>query len=282
MSTVRYAVFGHPVSHSLSPRIHAAFARQTGVSLAYTAIDAAPHEFVAALDRFVGEGGKGANVTLPLKEAAFAICTRTSERARRAGAVNSLTWNDGQWHGDNTDGIGLVRDLTGRNGLDLRGRRALMLGAGGAARGVAPALLDAGVSELIVVNRTPERADALIDAMGEPDRALSRYWQDLGDIGDFGLIVNATSAARGGGEDFDLPFTLTTPRTLAVDLNYGEAAIPFLAWAKAAGCRDAVDGLGMLVEQAAEAFEAWHGTRPDSDAVYAALRGKDALLVTAD
>lgn len=282
MSTVRYAVFGHPVSHSLSPRIHAAFARQTGIPLAYTAIDAPPHEFVSALDRFVGEGGKGANVTLPLKEAAFAICTRTSERARRAGAVNTLSWNDGQWHGDNTDGIGLVRDLTGRNGLDLRGRRALMLGAGGAARGVAPALLDAGVSELIVVNRTPERADALIDAMGEPDRALSRYWQDLGDIGDFGLIVNATSAARDGGEDFDLPFTLTTPRTLAVDLNYGEASIPFLAWAKAAGCRDAVDGLGMLVEQAAEAFEAWHGTRPDSDVVYAALRGKDALLVTAD
>ena len=282
MSTVRYAVFGHPVSHSLSPRIHAAFARQTGVSLSYTAIDAAPHEFVGALDRFVGEGGKGANVTLPLKEAAFAICARTSERARRAGAVNTLSWNDGQWHGDNTDGAGLVRDLTGRNGLDLRGRRALMLGAGGAARGVAPALLDAGVSELIVVNRTPERADALIDAMGEPDRALSRYWEDLADIGDFGLIVNATSAAREGGADFDLPFTLTTPRTLAVDLNYGEAAIPFLAWAKAAGCRDAVDGLGMLVEQAAEAFEAWHGARPDSDVVYAALRGKDALLVTAD
>ncbi len=282
MSTVRYAVFGHPVSHSLSPRIHAAFARQSGVSLTYTAIDAAPHAFVAALDRFVGEGGQGANVTLPLKEAAFAICTHASERARRAGAVNTLTWNDGQWHGDNTDGVGLVRDLTGRNGLDLRGRRALMLGAGGAARGVAPALLDAGVSELIVVNRTPERADALIDAMGEPDRALSRYWQDLGDIGDFGLIVNATSAAREGGQEFDLPFTLTTPRTLAVDLNYGEAAIPFLAWAKAAGCRDAVDGLGMLVEQAAEAFEAWHGTRPDTDAVYAALRGKDALLVTAD
>lgn len=282
MSTVRYAVFGHPVSHSLSPRIHAAFARQTGVSLSYTAIDAAPHEFVGALDRFVGEGGKGANVTLPLKEAAFAICARTSERARRAGAVNTLSWNDGQWHGDNTDGAGLVRDLTGRNGLDLRGRRALMLGAGGAARGVAPTLLDAGVSELIVVNRTPERADALIDAMGEPDRALSRYWEDLADIGDFGLIVNATSAAREGGADFDLPFTLTTPRTLAVDLNYGEAAIPFLAWAKAAGCRDAVDGLGMLVEQAAEAFEAWHGARPDSDVVYAALRGKDALLVTAD
>ena len=194
MSSHRYAVFGHPVAHSLSPRIHAAFAQQAGIALEYTAIDAAPHDFVAALDRFADDGGAGANVTLPLKEAAFAICAQTTDRARRAGAVNTLTRNDGQWHGDNTDGAGLVRDLTGRHGLDLRARRALLLGAGGAARGVAPALLDAGISELIIVNRTAERADALADALGEPDRAHSRYWRDLGDLGDFSLIVNATSA----------------------------------------------------------------------------------------
>ncbi|MEL1266298.1 shikimate dehydrogenase [Pseudoxanthomonas putridarboris] len=282
MSTPRYAVFGHPVAHSLSPRIHAAFARQSGIALEYTAIDTAPHDFVAALDRFAGEGGAGANVTMPLKEAAFAISSRLTDRARRAGAVNTLTRNDGQWQGDNTDGAGLVRDLTGRHGLDLRARRALLLGAGGAARGVAPALLDAGISELIIVNRTPERADALADALGEPDRAHSRYWADLRDLGDFSLIVNATSAARQDQSEFTLPFGLATPRTLAVDINYGEAAIPFLAWARAAGCHDAVDGLGMLVEQAAEAFEGWHGVRPDTDAVYAALRGKDKVLVTAD
>lgn len=282
MSSHRYAVFGHPVAHSLSPRIHAAFAQQTGIALEYTAIDAAPHGFVAALDRFADDGGAGANVTLPLKEAAFAICTQTTDRARRAGAVNTLTRNEGQWHGDNTDGAGLVRDLTGRRGLDLRARRALLLGAGGAARGVAPALLDAGISELIIVNRTAERADALADALGEPDRAHSRYWQDLGDLGDFSLIVNATSASRQDQGAFTLPFHLATPRTLAVDLNYGEAAIPFLAWARAAGCHDAVDGLGMLVEQAAEAFEHWHGVRPDTDPVYAALRDRDKVLVTAD
>ncbi len=284
MSTHRYAVFGHPVAHSLSPRIHAAFARQTGITLDYTAIDVAPHDFVAALDRFVGDGGVGANVTLPLKEAAFAICARTTDRAARAGAVNTLSWNDGQWFGDNTDGVGLVRDLTERHRLDLRGRRALMLGAGGAARGVAPALLDAGVSELIIVNRTPERADALADALGDPERAHSRYWQDMDDLGDFALILNATSAARGasGAQAFELPFSLTTTRTLAVDLNYGEASIPFLAWARAAECLDAVDGLGMLVEQAAVAFEEWHGVMPDTEAVYTALRQKDALLVTAD
>ncbi len=282
MSSHRYAVFGHPVAHSLSPRIHAAFAQQTGIALEYTAIDAAPHDFVAALDRFADDGGAGANVTLPLKEAAFAICAQTTDRARRAGAVNTLTRNDGRWHGDNTDGAGLVRDLTGRHGLDLRARRALLLGAGGAARGVAPALLDAGISELIIVNRTAERADALADALGEPDRAHSRYWRDLGDLGDFSLIVNATSASRQDQGAFTLPFHLATPRTLAVDLNYGEAAIPFLAWARAAGCHDAVDGLGMLVEQAAEAFEHWHGVRPDTDPVYAALRDRDKVLVTAD
>ena len=277
-----YAVFGHPVSHSLSPRIHAAFARQLGISLDYTAIDVTPDAFAQALDAFVAAGGKGANVTLPLKEAAFTLCASTSERAQRAGAVNTLIRNDGQWHGDNTDGIGLVRDLTGRLSLDLRGRRALLLGAGGSARGVAPALLDAGVSELIIVNRTAERADALADALGDPERAHSRYWDDAGAEGDYALIVNATSASRDGTTEFTLPFQLANSRTLAVDLNYGEAAIPFLAWARAANCRDVVDGLGMLVEQAAASFELWHGVRPDTAPVYATLRDKDAALVTAD
>ena len=126
MSIARYAVFGHPISHSHSPRIHATFARQLGIALEYTAIDAAPVEFATILERFAGEGGRGANVTLPLKEAAFALCAGTTDRARRAGAVNTLTRNDGQWHGDNTDGAGLVRDLTGRHGLDLRARRVLL------------------------------------------------------------------------------------------------------------------------------------------------------------
>lgn len=281
MSTRRYAVFGHPVAQSLSPRIHAAFARQTGIDLEYTAIDAEPADFVAALERFAADGGGGANVTLPLKEAAFALCQHSSARARRAGAVNTLTRNDGHWHGDNTDGVGLVRDLTDRQGLDLRARRTLLLGAGGAARGVAPALLDAGVEELIIVNRTPERADALADALGEPERAHSRYWESLRDEGDFELIINATSAGRSGGH-LPLPSTLTNSRTLAVDLSYGEGAIAFLAWARSVGCRSVVDGLGMLVEQAAESFRIWHGVRPDTDAVYAALREQNAILVTAD
>ncbi|KAF1685695.1 shikimate dehydrogenase [Pseudoxanthomonas broegbernensis] len=280
--TSRYAVFGHPISHSLSPRIHAAFAAQTGIALDYAAIDAPPERFAAILEAFAAAGGRGGNVTLPLKEAAFALCTQVSERARLAGAVNTLVRNDGQWHGDNTDGAGLVRDLTGRRGLDLRGRRALLLGAGGAARGVAPALLDAGILELVVVNRTPERADALVDALGQPKRAHSRYWNDLSNQGDFELIVNATSAGRNGSAGFSAPFTLVNSRTLAVDVNYGQVAVPFLAWARAGGCRTVVDGLGMLVEQAAESFKLWHGVRPDTGPVYEALRARGDNLVTAE
>lgn len=289
----RYAVFGHPVSHSLSPRIHAAFARQAGIELEYVAIDAP--DFAAALAAFDGDG---ANVTLPHKAAAAAACTTLGDAARRCGVVNTLTRRDGGWHGDNTDGIGLVRDLTGRHGLDLRGRRTLLLGAGGGARGVAPALLDAGVADLFVANRTPARADALADMLGAPGRVHPRYFEDLGALGEFDLVVNATSATRGsadasagmaaapaapGGAAFPhLPMSLAGRRTAAVDLSYGEAAVGFLAWARAAGVRDAIDGLGMLVEQAAESFRIWHGATPDTDPVYEALRERDAVLVSAD
>ncbi len=291
----RYAVFGHPVSHSLSPRIHAAFARQAGIGIEYVAIDAPV--FAAALDAFTGDG---ANVTLPHKAAAAAACATLGEAARRCGVVNTLTRRDGGWHGDNTDGIGLVRDLTGRHRLDLRGRRTLLLGAGGGARGVAPALLDAGIADLFVANRTPARADALADMLGAPGRVHPRYFEDLGALGEFDLIVNATSATRGnagagapagttampdapGGAAFPhLPMSLAGPRTAAVDLSYGEAAVGFLAWARAAGVRDALDGLGMLVEQAAESFRIWHGVTPDTDPAYEALREREAVLVSAD
>jgi len=275
----KFAVIGHPVSHSLSPRIHRAFARQTEIALEYGAIDA--EDFDQALRAFTDAGGVGANVTLPHKQRAAAACSALSTRARRAGAVNTLVRRDDGWFGDNTDGAGLVRDLTGRHGLDLRGRRTLLLGAGGGARGVAPDLLDAGIGDLYLVNRTPDRADALADALGEPGRVHPRYLADLPALGEFDLIVNATSATREATLPL-LPMSLAGRRTLAVDLSYGEAAVPFLAWARAAGCRDVVDGLGMLVEQAAESFELWHGVRPETDAIYAELRAHDAVLVTAD
>ena len=276
-----YAVFGHPVAHSLSPQIHAAFGRQTGIAIDYRAIDAPPGQFAQALAEFAAHGGAGANITLPLKQTAHDLCDDVTERARRAGAVNTLVRNGDTWHGDNTDGTGLVRDLTDRHGLDLRARRTLLLGAGGAARGVAPALLDAGIGDLYIANRTPERADALADALDAPGRVHSRYLADLPTLGEFDLIVNATSAARDGAMP-TLPRSLVGRRTAAVDLSYGEAAIPFLAWARASSCHDAIDGLGMLVEQAAESFARWHGVRPETDAVYATLRARDATLVTAD
>jgi shikimate dehydrogenase len=274
--TKHFALIGHPVSHSLSPRIHQAFGRQAGIALAYAAIDS--DDFESTLQAF---DGNGANITLPYKQRALAACSTLSNRARRAGAVNTLVREDGGWHGDNTDGAGLVRDLTGRHGLDLRKRRTLLLGAGGGARGVAPALLDAGIGDLFIVNRTPERADALADALGEPGRVHPRYLKDLTALGEFDLLINATSATRDAQLPV-LPMSLAGRRTAAVDLSYGEAAIPFLAWARAAHCHDVIDGLGMLVEQAAESFALWHGVRPDTDAVYAELRGRELALVSAD
>ncbi|MFZ5637741.1 MAG: shikimate dehydrogenase [Pseudomonadota bacterium] len=279
--TKRYAVFGNPVLHSLSPRIHKAFGAQTGIALDYVAIESAAGDFAGALASFSKSGGQGANVTLPHKQRAAELCNLLSNRAKRAGAANTLIRHDNGWLGDNTDGAGLVRDLTGRCGLDLRGRRTLMLGAGGAARGVAPALLDAGIGELYIVNRDTQKADALVDLLGEPGRVHSRYFDDLGSYGEFDLIINATSAGRQGALP-TLPMSLVGPRTAAVDLSYGEAAIPFLAWARAAHARDVVDGLGMLVEQAAESFFLWHGVRPDTDPVFAELQARHAALVTAD
>lgn len=276
-----FAVFGHPIAHSLSPRIHADFGRQLGITLQYEAIEAEPWQLAAALADFAAAGGRGANLTLPHKQTGLALCASLSPRARAAGAVNTLLREAEGWHGDNTDGAGLVRDLTERHALDLRGRRTLLLGAGGAAHGVAPALLDAGIGELFIVNRDSAKADALADTLGQPGLVHSRYWNDLASQGAFDMIINATSAGRAGAE-LALPFGIAGSRTAAVDLSYGEAAIPFLAWARGAGCAQAIDGLGMLVEQAALAFELWHGKHPDTQATYEALRADDARLRTAD
>ncbi|MGQ4582292.1 shikimate dehydrogenase [Lysobacter sp. F60174L2] len=277
MSTPRYAVIGHPVAHSLSPFIHAAFSRQTRIPLEYAAIDAAPDDFDSALAGFAAHGGVGANVTLPHKRRAAAICGSLSERARRAGVVNTLVRTETGWDGDNTDGVGLVRDLTDRHGQDLRSRKVLLIGAGGAAHGVAPALLDAGIADLFIVNRSGERTDALADTLGEPMRVHPRYFRDIGTIGSFDLIINATSIGH-SGDDISLPGSLIAPRCDVVDLGYGDAAIPFLSWARASGADHTIDGLGMLVEQAAESFKCWHGVRPDADAVYAALRSRESAL----
>jgi len=272
----RYAVFGHPVGHSLSPRIQRDFARQFDIELRYDAIDVAPAEFAAAVRDFFAAGGAGANVTVPHKAAALALADTHSDAAATAGTANVLTLQgDGRLAAHNNDGAGLVRDLTERHRLDLRGHDALLLGAGGAAQGVAAPLLDAGVQTLTIVNRNAERADALADRLGMPARAHSRYWDDLASLGSYDLIINATSAGV-QGQSLDLPFSLVGARALCYDLAYGQAANGFLSWARAAEARYALDGLGMLVETAADSFALWHGKRPATDAVYDALRAEMA------
>ncbi len=267
----KFAVIGHPIDHSLSPYIHQAFAKQWTTHLDYQAIDLEPNQLEKSLARLALNGTYGLNVTLPHKQSVLAFCQSLSERAARAQAVNTLTLKDGAWHGDNTDGVGLVNDLTQRHAIDLRGRRTLMLGAGGAAFGVAPALLDTGIDELMICNRSADKVDRLIDALGQPDHVHSRYWNDLSSLGHFDLIINATSAGR-GTDVLKLPFNLCADHTVCIDLSYGRSAIDFMAWAKASGSGTVLDGLGMLVEQAAESFYVWQGVRPETDEVFSQLR----------
>lgn len=266
-----YAVFGQPVAHSLSPMIHQRFAAQTRKSLRYEAIEVVPGGLAEALAAFSARGGVGANITLPLKAEALRIAAEASDFAKRVGAANVLSRIASGWRAENTDGKGLIADLAERHRLDLRGRRVLLLGAGGAAHAAAFALLDAGIGELYIVNRTPERADRLADRIGEPDRVHTRYWQDLDRLGAFDLIVNATSAGH-AQQTLALPSSIIGARCVCYDMSYSLAAVPFLAWARAAGAQLALDGLGMLVEQAAESFLIWHGVRPDTEDVLAELR----------
>jgi shikimate dehydrogenase len=268
----RYAVFGSPIAHSRSPWIHARFAEQTRLALSYTAIEAGLEAFPSALPAFEAGGGLGANVTLPLKALAASLCRSLSDSARRSGVANTLIRAaDGGWYGENTDGLGLVADLTQRHRQDIRGRRTLMLGAGGAVQGVLDALLEAGVESLAIANRTAARADALADRIGQPARVHTLYWDGLGEAGAFDMIINGTAAGH-GGERLALPFSLVNRRTVVYDMNYGRAAVDFLAWGHAAGSGFVYDGVGMLIEQAAEAFRLWHKIRPDTDPVYEQLR----------
>jgi len=268
--TDRYAVFGHPIHHSQSPRIHTLFAEQTGATLTYTAEDVTPERFEVAVRDFFGSGGRGLNCTVPLKELAFRLADTLSERARRAGAVNTLAPQpDGGILGENTDGIGLVRDLTHNLGIDLTGKTLLILGAGGATRGILEPLLLQQPARIVIANRTPEKA-----------RQLAAEWGDLGPVTGCGLdelggmpcdiLLNATAASL-SGELPPLPDGLLTAAGCCYDLAYGKEPTPFVRWGRAAGARLSVDGIGMLVEQAAEAFRLWRGIRPDTAPVIARL-----------
>jgi shikimate dehydrogenase len=261
--TDRYVVIGNPVAHSKSPRIHTLFAAATGQDIRYETLLAPLDGFASTLRDFIAGGGRGANVTVPFKEEAFRLATRLSERARAAGAVNTLSFNGAEIDGDNTDGAGLVRDLQANLGFAIGGKRVLLLGAGGAARGAILPLLAERPAELLIANRTSDKATALAQAF---PGCLACGLEGLAKR-TFDLVINATSAGLTGGVSPRLTFA---PGALAYDMVYGKDT-DFLRQATAAGARTA-DGLGMLVEQAAEAFLVWRGVRPDTAGVLAELR----------
>lgn len=265
----RYAVFGNPVSHSLSPRIHALFAAQTGRTLSYEARLVPVDRFAEALGSFVAEGGSGANVTLPFKLEARALATRLSDRAILADAVNCLDFRDNGIAGDNTDGAGLVRDLVQNCGRRVAGASVLMLGAGGAARGAIAPLLALGPRELVIANRGPARAVELAAKFAAFGPISAAGLFEVASRS-FDLVINSTSAGLHGTLP---PVTAANfaPGALAYDMVYGKAAGDFLAFARHSGAQ-ASDGLGMLVEQAAESFLVWHGVRPETRAVIDRLR----------
>jgi shikimate dehydrogenase len=260
-------VIGHPVSHSRSPFIHQAFAAQFGHRLRYERLHAAPGSFRDVLSAFRAGGGAGANVTLPFKVDAFETCDRKSARARAAGAVNTLVLNGDTIEGDNTDGIGLVNDIEGRLGLKLAGLAVLVLGAGGACRGVLGPLREAGCTRLVVANRSLARAADLKAEVCGFEELAARFLSD----GPWDLVVNATSAGL-AAHDLPIDVRVLAEAQLAYDMVYAAQPTPFLRLAMAAGCRLASDGLGMLVGQAAEAYRIWHGVSPRTAQVYAELR----------
>ena len=269
----RYAVIGHPIAHSKSPQIHAAFARQTAQDISYEAILAPLDGFVATVQAFRAAGGRGMNVTVPFKLEAFALADRHTPRARAAGAVNTLAFGADGILGDNTDGAGLVRDLTVNLGCALQGRRVLLLGAGGAARGAILPLLGERPAVLAIANRTMAKAEELVRAFaadaGETRLSASSFAALAGQSFDF--IINATAASL--DDDVPpLPPGLYADGALAYDMMYGRGDTAFMATARTDGATRVADGLGMLVEQAAESFTLWRGIRPDSRAVLAELR----------
>lgn len=269
----RYAVLGHPVAHSQSPFIHEAFALQTGQRMTYEKLLSPLDAFADTVRAFARQGGKGCNVTVPFKFEAPALADQVTARARLAGAANVLGFAGQEWWADNTDGIGLVRDIVQGADVALQGRRVLLVGAGGAAAGVLGPLIEALPAEVLVVNRTADRATALV--------VRHRAWATRHGValaggglaaprGEFDVVINASSSSLQGGP-VPVASTVLSPGTLAVDLMYGAAAQPFLAWAQAHGAQ-ARDGLGMLVEQAAAAFFLWRGVQPHTAPVLAALR----------
>jgi shikimate dehydrogenase len=268
----RYAVMGHPIDHSWSPFIHGMFARQTRQNLTYRLLDVPPDKFRAAALEFFTTGGRGLNITVPHKPAAAEFVNRLTARAETAGAVNTiLVESNGELMGDNTDGVGLLTDLTANLGLRIAGLRILILGAGGATRGVLGPLLDARPAVLTIANRTPERAAELVEEFARPGTLSGCGFEEIGDEEPWDLLINATSASLKGSTPLISP-TLIGAQTICYDMAYGKGDTSFTRWAREQGAVRTAKGWGMLVEQAAESFHLWRGVRPDTKSVLAALQ----------
>jgi shikimate dehydrogenase len=271
MSADRYAVIGFPVAHSRSPFIHERFARQTGQDMTYERIEAQPAQFETVVQRFFASGGKGLNITVPHKQHAAALAAELAPRATVAGAVNTLSLlPDGRLMGDNTDGAGLARDLLNNLGIAIAGRRVLLLGAGGAARGVLAPLLGLRPAELLIANRTADRARELAAAFTKLGDCRGCGFDEV-PARSFDLIINATSASLTGAVP-PLPVGVAGARSFCYDMAYGREDTSFIRWAQSQGCSRTAMGLGMLVEQAAESFYIWRALRPDTASVVAALK----------
>lgn len=267
----RYGVIGYPVSHSRSPVIHRLFAVQTGQSLQYELLQVPPDKFEQAIRQFQRTGGKGLNVTVPHKRGVLRLCDHLSERARTAGAVNTLSFRDNEVYGDNTDGIGLLRDLVVNLDLDLDDANVLILGAGGATRGIVEPLLEMRPAALTVANRTIGKAEALVEQFSASGPIAACGFGDVPTDDTYDLIINATSAGV-RGETPPYPDEAVSPETFCYDLSYGLKPTPFTVWAREQGAGEAVMGWGMLVEQAAESFRIWRGVRPDTAPVLKQVR----------
>lgn len=266
-----YAVMGNPIAHSKSPFIHAAFARQTRQNMVYDRILVEPGSLAQAIGNFQAHGGKGLNITVPFKRDAWRFADELSARAQTAGAVNTLKLReDGTWYGDNTDGVGLLRDLTVNHRIGIAGSRVLMLGAGGAARGALEPLLQAGPSELVIVNRTATRAVELAAEFSRFGVVRGCGYPELRGQ-QFDLIINATSASL-HDELPPLEDGILALGGSGYDMMYAKDPTPFLRWLEGQGAGKRIDGLGMLVEQAAEAFSLWRGVRPETTTVIEAVR----------
>ncbi len=272
-ATDRYAVFGHPIKHSKSPQIHTLFAAQTAQQLCYEAIDVPPEQFTQTLQTFFTEGGRGLNCTVPLKELAWKQMDQLSERAKLAKAVNTIALNDdASWFGDNTDGIGLVTDLTVNHAIPLQDERILILGAGGATRGILGPILEQSPQSITIANRTPAKAEQLAQEFNAIGAIRACGLNELSGQS-FNLIINATSASLSGDLP-PLPDNLLATQGCCYDLAYANDATPFVTWGRQHHALKSVDGLGMLVEQAAEAFFIWRKIRPDSKPVIDLLDAK--------